>query len=162
MVNGRVEREHGATTTPDAYADYDLYLNYLRGGPGLGDPLERTPESIAEDLNGGYLLPRFAERVYGAVVHQLPDGHWQVSPDETAERRGGAREERQRRARPVREWMGAERERILAGQASEWVKDMYRSSMKLSEQFAQEFRTFWELPGDWLPLEGSERLEGSE
>ena len=28
-------------TTEDCYENYDLYLNYLRGGPGFGDPLDR-------------------------------------------------------------------------------------------------------------------------
>ena len=45
----------------------DLYLCMFRGGAGTGDPLERPYESVMEDLDGDFLLPRFAESVYGVV-----------------------------------------------------------------------------------------------
>ena len=57
-----VKRDKQTITTEAIFEDYDLYLNYLRGGPGFGDPLERRPEDIEKDLNGGYVLPEYAKK----------------------------------------------------------------------------------------------------
>ena len=42
--------------------------------------------------------------------------------------------------------VGAERERVLAGDLIEPVKVGYAESMKLSPRWAAEFRGFWDLP----------------
>lgn len=58
MLEGaRIKRDKQAITTEAMFKDYDLYLNYMRGGPGFGDPLDREPQAVADDVNGGYLLP---------------------------------------------------------------------------------------------------------
>jgi hypothetical protein len=115
----------------------DLYLCYFRGAAGLGDPLERPYEAVMEDIEGEYLLPRFADSVYGVVPGD---------PDATSARRAEKREERVAGAVPAREWMARERERVLAGDFIEPVKRMYAESMRLSERWADEFRAFWDLP----------------
>jgi acetone carboxylase alpha subunit len=38
-----VKRDKQCITTEDCYDNHDLYLNYLRGGPGFGDPIDREP-----------------------------------------------------------------------------------------------------------------------
>lgn len=144
-----VKRDKQAITTETVFEDYDLYLNYLRGGPGFGDPLERDPARIEDDLNGGYLLPRYAEKVYGAVIYQDEQGRWHVDREATARRRQEIRRERIARAKPVREWMKEERERILRKEASLQVRHMYATSFQLSPKFLQEFKRFWDLPDDW-------------
>ncbi|MQM38755.1 Acetone carboxylase alpha subunit [wastewater metagenome] len=151
--NARVKRDQQGMTTEDCFENTDLYLNYLRGGPGFGDPLERAPAGIEADLNGGYLLPRYAEKVYGAVIHQDGDGQWRVDAEATQRRREAIRQERIARARPTREWMREERERIIAHDASTQVRQMFACSFGLSERFLEEFRAFWELPEDWKLVE---------
>lgn len=136
-------------TTEDVYGNHDLYLNYLRGGPGFGDPLDREPEAIARDLNNGWLLPEYARKVYGAVIEQDEKGQWSVDAEKTAERRAEIRKERLARAVPTRDWMKEERERILNKHAIPAVKHMYATSFGLSEKFLNEFKTFWDLPEDW-------------
>ncbi|HKJ94987.1 MAG TPA: hydantoinase B/oxoprolinase family protein [Gammaproteobacteria bacterium] len=147
--DARVKRDQQGMTTEDCFENSDLYLNYLRGGPGFGDPLEREPAAIEADLNGSYLLPRFAEKVYGAVIHQNGEGQWHVDAEATRARRREIRKERLARAKPTREWMREERERILARDASTQVQQMFASSFGLSERFLDEFKTFWDLPEDW-------------
>jgi N-methylhydantoinase B len=45
------------------------------GGGGLGDPLDRDPAAVEQDLNLGYVSRASAERDYGAVVaHAEPLG----------------------------------------------------------------------------------------
>jgi acetone carboxylase alpha subunit len=146
----QVKRDKQAITTEEMFEDYDLYLNYLRGGPGFGDPIERAPENVEADLNGGYLLPRFAEQVYGAVIEQDNAGVWHVDAKATEERRAQIRKDRLAKAQPTREWMKQERERILNKEgADDTVKQMFASSFRLGPRFEQEFRDFWELPDDW-------------
>jgi len=53
------------------------------------------------------------------------------------------------RAIPVREWVAAERKRILAQEFVEAVKAMYAESMRLSPRWAAEYRGFWDLPEDF-------------
>lgn len=144
-----IKRNKQCMTTEDCYENYDLYLNYLRGGPGFGDPLDRDVEAIEHDLNTAALLPEYAHKVYGAVATQDNDGRWKVDAKATALERIAIRKRRLQRAKPVREWMKSERERILAKQASVQVQHMYATSFGLSQKFEQQFRTFWNLPDSW-------------
>ncbi len=88
-------------------------------------------QAVRRDIEEGHLLPRFAESVYG------------VSD------RDAFRSRRLARAIPVRDWVAAERERILAQEFVEPVKAMYAESMRLSPRWAAEYRGFWDLPEDF-------------
>jgi N-methylhydantoinase B len=125
------------TTLPEVMREGDLYLCMFRGGAGTGDPLERPYRSVMEDIEGDYLLPGYAESVYGVVPEDEP---------RTAHRRAELRQERGAKAVPVRQWMKTERERILARDMIEPVQRMYAESMRLSESWARGFRDFWDLP----------------
>jgi acetone carboxylase, alpha subunit len=127
-------------TLPQPMAQGDLYLCMFRGGGGLGDPLLRPYESVMDDIDGDYLLERYAETIYGVVPGD---------PAGTNERRDAIREQRGRTAVPVKEWMAGERARILEGDLIEPVQRMYAESMRLSDRFAAEFRAFWDLPDDF-------------
>jgi N-methylhydantoinase B len=109
----------------------DLYLSVMKGAAGLGDPLLRPVEAVERDVDEGHLLPRFAEAAYG------------VSDREAYRKR------RLERARPVREWWSEQRERVLDKDAIEPVKIMYAECMRLSPQWAAEYRGFWDLPEDY-------------
>jgi N-methylhydantoinase B len=128
------------TTLPEVYSQGDLYLCMFRGASGLGDPLERPYESVMEDIEGDFLLPRYAEQVYGVVAGDSRA---------TAQRRSEMRDARGAKAIPVREWMERERKRILDRDMIQPVQRMYAESMLLSERWAQEFREFWDLPEDF-------------
>jgi N-methylhydantoinase B len=147
-IRGDHQFDLETTTLPEVMRQGDLYLCMFRGGAGLGDPLERPYESVMEDLAGDYLLERYAEPLYGVVP-----GDREATDDLRARRRT----ERAERAIPVREWMSAERERILAGDMIEPVKRMYAESLRLSDRWAREFRSFWDLPDDFdFPIETPE------
>ncbi len=148
-ATARVKRDKQAITTEKCFKDYDLYLNYLRGGPGFGDPIDRDPKAIAQDLNNGLLLPDYARKVYGAVLIQDDKGIWSVDPEKTASRRAEIRKERLRRAVPVKDWMRDERARIVTKHANAPVRHMYATSFSLSKKFYADFKKFWDLPVDW-------------
>jgi N-methylhydantoinase B/acetone carboxylase alpha subunit len=139
-VEGRRDFDLDTTTLPHPMRQGDLYLCMFRGGAGLGDPLERPYQSVMEDLAGDFLLERYAESVYGAVPGD---------PQATERLRERRRRERTEGAIPVREWMAAERQRVLDGDMIEPVKRMYAESLRLSDRWAAEFREFWDLPADF-------------
>jgi N-methylhydantoinase B len=71
----------------------------LPGGGGFGDPFERDPNAVLEDVLNGYVSLEAAARDYGVVVHstQRPDEqvslskHFSIDARATAELRRGAR-----------------------------------------------------------------------
>jgi acetone carboxylase alpha subunit len=148
-----VKRDKQCMTTEDCYDNHDLYLNYLRGGPGFGDPIDREISAIEDDLNQKFLLPEFAEKVYGAVFTQDAKGAFTIDAELTKQRRTEIRKERLARALPTREWMKEERERIINKHAAVQVQHMFATSFGLSEKFTKEFKDFWNLPAYWQLLE---------
>jgi N-methylhydantoinase B/acetone carboxylase alpha subunit len=154
LITGRRDFDQRTLTLPELMQQGDLYVCVYHGGDGLGDPLDRKPEYIEEDLNGDFLLPRFADSVYGAVAGCDADGRWSVDREATESRRSEIRAERRAKAVPVREWMVGQRERILAhasggGDFGRHIQRMYAESIRLSQRWASEFREFWDLPGDF-------------
>jgi N-methylhydantoinase B/acetone carboxylase alpha subunit len=130
-IQGEHEYKRDGMTLLAPIANGDLYLSVMKGGAGLGDPLLRDAGVVARDVEEGHLLPRFAESVYG------------VSD------RDAFRSRRLERGVPVREWVAAERERILAQSHALQVKTMFAESMRLSPKWAAEYRGFWDLPEDF-------------
>ena len=154
LVDGRRDFDQRTLTLPEKMEEGDLYLSVYRGGAGLGDPLERELGDVQADLDGGYLLPRFALTIYGAVIRG-----GRVDVMASAGQREKIRAQRSRGSQPVSEWMRSERERILAhadgrGEFIEPVQRMYAESLRLSPRWARRFRGFWGLPDDFdFPVE---------
>ena len=149
-----VKRDKQCITTEEMFDNGDLYLNYLRGGPGLGDPLDREIEAIEDDLNQNFILEEFAIKIYGAVFTKDDEGVYTVDADKTKARQAEIRKERIARGQPVHEWMKGERQNIIDKKASLAVQQMFASSFYLSPTFLAEFKEFWDLPESWeLPEE---------
>jgi N-methylhydantoinase B/acetone carboxylase alpha subunit len=134
---------------PHAFSEYDLYASVQHGAPGLGDPLERSPEAVVEDLNMGNITMRFVEKIYGLVVQQGDDGHWTVDSAATEERRKEIRRQRLERAVDTSEFIARQSQRILDHDFINPVCDMYRSSMALSPSWKEKFYRSWNLPEDF-------------
>ena len=62
-----------------ALPEGSLLIDYVAGGGGFGDPLERDPALVLRDFGRGWLTPKIGEEVYGVVLAQ--DGR---SVDEAA------------------------------------------------------------------------------
>ena len=147
LVDGDADFDQRTLTMPKAMREGDLYLSPMRGGSGIGDPLERDPASVAADIAGGYLIERLAESVYGVIL----DADGSPDPEATAGRRDELRRERRETAMSFADWFDAERERIVGhvgGKGEPFigpVQRMYAESMRLSPTWAQQFRDFWRL-----------------
>jgi N-methylhydantoinase B len=63
----------------------DRYVVEIGGGGGFGNPLERPPEAVAEDVRLGYVSAEAARREYGVVLSPAETG--EVGVDEEATRR---------------------------------------------------------------------------
>jgi len=50
--------------TPRVYQEGDLLFGFSGGGPGYGDPLEREPEIVMEDLKKGIISDWTAQHIY--------------------------------------------------------------------------------------------------
>lgn len=130
-IGGDHDVKQDPFTLMQAVKTGDIYLSSGRGGGGLGDPLLRNDDAVAEDVAGGHITRDWADRAYA-----------------TADREG-ARRRRLQRARPTSEWWVEQRRRILDQDLIEPVKCMYAESMRLGPEFAAEFRGFWDLPDDF-------------
>ena len=151
LPRGRHRRSDESLMMPMPFERGDVYLSVQRGGPGLGDPLARDPVRVAEDIAASRLSADRAETIYGVVAEEETGGGWRVDAAATQAARQSIRDERGRRARPVREWYADERRRLMDGGLIEPVAEMYRSSLALSARWGDEFKTFWDLPEDSQP-----------
>lgn len=78
----------------------DIFINLSSGGGGLGDPLERDPEDVADDVSGGHISEWTAREVFGV---ELEAG--EVDAAGTAERRETERQARIERGVPYNEFV---------------------------------------------------------
>lgn len=149
-VSGTHLRDQRMYHFPDPHREYDVTLNVLAGGHGLGDLLERDPESVADDINGDYILPRFAD-CHGVVVKQGEDGTWTADAEGTRRRREEIRQERLARCVSVEDWMKSQKSRVENQEFIEPVRKMYRESADLSPSWNDDYKAFWGLNDDWTP-----------
>lgn len=136
--------------TPEALVDYDIIVHPIGGAQAMGDPILRTPRSVAADLDEGWTTERIARDIHG-VVTERPNGSHRVDEAATEKKRAEIRATRKRRAVPFREWWAEERRKVAARENMDpAVLRMWSSSMELSPSYAAELRTFWNLPADFV------------
>jgi acetone carboxylase alpha subunit len=132
--------------------DGDITIDAHGAPGGFGDPIERDPAAVKRDLDDGLTTQEIAERVYCVEArYDAAAQVWQIDDNATAQRRAAKRQERLRRAVPVRQWWDTSRQRLASHALHPMLAEMYASSMKLSDTFAGEFRGFWALPEEWKP-----------
>jgi hypothetical protein len=77
-----------------------LVIDYVAGGGGFGDPIDRDPRAVEQDYRRGWVTRETAESIYGVVMDS--DGK-RVDLPATESRRRETREQRLRDAKPVSE-----------------------------------------------------------
>jgi N-methylhydantoinase B len=86
--------KHARAPFPPDMVEYHCW----QGGGGYGDPLERNPALVAQDVRARFVSPRVAQEIYGVVV---TDGR--VDEAATRERRASIRRGRLAQGRPASE-----------------------------------------------------------
>lgn len=73
VINPDSEGENNITifAVNEAVDRGDVMSFWSAGGGGYGDPLERDPEQVVEDIKDGYLTLAGAREQYGAVVKEI-------------------------------------------------------------------------------------------
>ena len=77
--------------------EFTIVADFVAGGGGYGDPLDRKADTVAKDVRRGIVSLRIAEEIYGVVLTQnslIPDG------PATVKRRQKIRETRIRESKP--------------------------------------------------------------
>lgn len=150
LVEGEFHKDDLSLMYPTQFKPYDIVATHWYGGPGYGDPLERRVELVEKDLRDGHILPGTEKSLYGIVAYEDPAAHeWKVDREKTEALRNEMRAERSRRGIPARQWWEKERERVRKKAFSDQVTNMYRESMAISPNWAEEYRAFWDLPEDF-------------
>ena len=147
-TEGTPLRDRRSWHFPDPHKEHDVYLAILNGGHGVGDLVERDPQSVVEDLNGAFILPRFAD-THGVVASQDDGGKWSADEVGTVARRKELRAQRLDRSQSVDEWKASQRERVENLAFIEPVRKMHQESLTLSDNWSREFKAFWDLPENW-------------
>lgn len=90
------ERFLGAVFSNVPVGRGDTFTRPSAGGGGLGDPLERDPAAVCEDVADGYVTIERARKDYGVVVREInPNlGQYEVDHEATDHERGRIRSER--------------------------------------------------------------------
>ncbi|MFB6207665.1 MAG: hydantoinase B/oxoprolinase family protein [Haloglomus sp.] len=149
-VDGDIERSEKGLYFPEEFENYDLVHYQMGGGPGYGDPLDRPVEKVKEDVENDIYTPEIVEDVYG-VVGELDEDDREFTVDEeaTEKRREQLMEERREEAVDYDEFYEDEQERVREGDVSGPAKWMYSGVFDISEEWADSFREFWDLPADF-------------
>jgi acetone carboxylase gamma subunit len=77
-------------------SEFTIVADFVAGGGGYGDPIERQPDAVAKDLGRRIVSPRIAKEIFGVVLNQdsrVPDNA------ATLKRRQEIREERMRESK---------------------------------------------------------------
>jgi N-methylhydantoinase B len=74
-----------------------LLVDYVAGGGGFGDPIERDPNAVLEDFRRGWVSREVAERTYGVILSTAGKA---VDEAATKRRREEIRNERKHKSAP--------------------------------------------------------------
>ncbi len=85
--------------TPKVYEEGDLLFGFSGGGPGYGDPLERDPHEILEDLRKNIISDWTAQNIYRIAYD--PERR-KLDAEKTKEQRDAERQARLEQAAPAK------------------------------------------------------------
>jgi len=142
--------EFGGHETPPVLVKHgDLICRGHHAGSAWGDPIDRKPELVLDDVRKDWISDGVARSVYGVVLESDEEEGWTLDADATEAAREAIREQRSLRARPAREVYEEERQRILdRDYPLEALHEMYADATTY-EGWHRVFYDFWQLPEDF-------------
>ena len=103
--------------TPDMYAEGDLLFGFSGGGPGYGDPLDRAPEFVVEDLKKKIISNWTAEKIYQVAMN--PESQ-KVDAARTEQLRASERKARLARGKPYDQFLAEWSKKSPPPEILEW------------------------------------------
>jgi N-methylhydantoinase B/acetone carboxylase alpha subunit len=150
FLQGNIIRKPYCTIYPVNLQNFDIFYYMQSGGPGYGDPLERSTDLIKKDLDDEIYTKEIVFKMYGVVADYDKDkNEWIINELATQKRREELRDERRKQSISFEEFWEKERAKITESKLSEHVEAMYSESLKLSDKWAKEFKEFWKFPDDF-------------
>ena len=89
-IVGELQTYPAKMTQLESFSTADVYENGPSAGAGWGDPLEREPERVAEDVHFEMVSPDVARKIYGVIIKDDAS----VDANATEQRRAELRQER--------------------------------------------------------------------
>jgi N-methylhydantoinase B len=89
-IGGELQHYPAKMTRPDVFTKNDVYENGPSAGAGWGDPIEREPALVADDVHFNLVSIGVARDIYGVIL----DAKGRVDEAATAARRAAMRAER--------------------------------------------------------------------
>lgn len=128
----------------------DVWQFFYNTSGGYGDPIERDPELIRQDLDNEVQSIEMA-RVVNKVVARLDEAAdlHVIDQEQTDALRTAERDDRRRRAVPAGEWVASQRARIERKDLAPRVLRMLRESFEMSDVWRKEYIEFWGLSEDF-------------
>ncbi len=89
LKSGAETRYLGVCFSAEKLQDGDAFWRCSSGGGGYGDPLERDPGAVVEDVKDGYVSLERAQKDYGVVIKVIDEeaADYEVDPAATASER---------------------------------------------------------------------------
>ena len=130
--------------------DNDLFVDAAGSSGGWGDPLDREPQLVVDDLNQGFSTEyEFLSNMHGVIAKQNEHGRWELDNKATLKKRSDLRQRRLSESQPVEEWWKTERQLVQKANFNEEVKEMYQQSLSF-DKFRDEFCSFWQVSDDYM------------
>ena len=146
LVNGKCQVTHGNMTAEKPMKEGDVLLMQYRGMGGFGDPLERDPALIENDLENGIVTPEMVERICGVIIERDEAADRDVvNVDKTKARRQSLRNARKSKGVPAKAWIKQQRARIEAYDLPDVTLEIYKDVSSHSRKWIKEYREFWGL-----------------
>jgi N-methylhydantoinase B/acetone carboxylase alpha subunit len=111
--------------------------------------MERPIEKVVEDVENDVYTPEVVENVYGVVGDfDAEEREFDLDEEATEQRREEIMAERREESVSYEEFWEDNREKVAGGDMHVAEKRMYNKSFGMSEDWAEEFREFWDLEDD--------------
>jgi N-methylhydantoinase B/acetone carboxylase alpha subunit len=132
----------------------DLFVDAAGSSGGWGDPLDRDPNAVIEDLNSGVCPDYdFVKEMHGVIAEQASNGSWTLDQASTDAKRVDLRKKRLSESSDLKDWWVEERDIVQNAAFFPEVGLMYNESLSF-DKFRKEFTSFWNLPLEFNVLEG--------
>ncbi|MBD3196635.1 MAG: hypothetical protein GF317_16385 [Candidatus Lokiarchaeota archaeon] len=149
LVADIIRKSH-CSIYPVNLKNYDLVHFALSGGPGYGDPIERSLAAVKQDLDDEIYTSEIVENVYGVKVkYNEAKKEWIIDKEATSECRRNMIKRREEESMTFDEFWEYERTKIIENNLSEHVTRMYSESIEHSTKWKNIFYEFWKLDEDF-------------